>query len=634
MTFFTSLLALIWLALPGLIAMGSNRRSIADHAAAATLSITAMMLVAALVAAAWQFFTGQQAPAGLAWATTLPAILLCGWRVRKTGWHAPIGEWQPFLPAAAAILIAAYAYSLGYAPQSDGSLDVHAWYNADWFKHLGHAHAVANLGLPARDIFGGGEPLYYYWLFYVLPGTASAINGDAAASLYWANHGITLLFWLITYGLLRRAGLTAWQAACLGLAAIVIFNGDGTIKWLKSGLGLMDFIQSRQAPGPVLLSLGLYIPQHTLMLAILLAWGLLALDDDQPLTGQVATFCFLALASAGAVSTMLGALCLIVYGLVQLGRCTDANWRGLIWQTGLIGVAALAVIFTLRILDPSLGGDAISSPLFETETTTASLPQRLFHTSAVALSVLGPAFILGIALLLRWQKADGARRDCQFLLAAALVIVGLAGMILPESLMDNLRVAREVRLRAANLASLGALLALAWMLVQVNAGRLPKRGPLMLLIACFALSLPAPIMRVLWHGTKGPEFFTHVPAQDVAAMAWLARNSPPDAMLWQYPEAPELADGSDDTWVPILAGRTIEASLRATDYPLAAPRLAAMERFFAGKPEPIPDRIGWIYLSRALHPASYDRLMQRMDQDARWSRGYCASDACLFRRKP
>ncbi len=634
MNFLTSLLALIWLALPGLIAMGGTKRSMADHAAAATVSITAMMLIAALVATGWQMVTGEAAHPGLAWATTLPFILGFAWAARKTGWQAPMAEWHAFLPAAVAILIAVYTYELGYAPQADGSLNVHAWYNADWFKHLGHVHAVTNLGLPARDIFGGGEPLHYYWLFYVLPGTASAINGDAAASLYWANHGITLLFWLVTYGLLRRMGLTAWQAALLGMAAIVIFNGDGTIKWLKSGLDMMGFIAAKQAPGPVLISLGIYIPQHTLMMAILLAWALLALDDDAPIGAGMRGLTLAALVSAGAVSTLFGALCLIIYGLVQLGRCDRDSWKGRLSETAMTGVAAIAIILILRILDPGFGGDAIASPLFETETSDAPLVQKLLHTSAVALSALGPAFILGVAMLLRWRAVDGARRDPMFLLAATLLIVGLAGMILPEALMDNLRIAREVRLRAANPAAMGALLALAWMLVQVTSAKMQARGPLILLAACLAFALPSAVMRTLWHGTKGPEFFTHVPAQDMAAMAYLTRNAAPDAMLWQYPEPPELADdSSDDTWVPILAGRTIEASLRATDYPLAAPRLAAMERFFAGKAEPIPERIGWIYLSRVLHPATYDRLMQRMNQDARWSRGYCAKDACLFRLK-
>lgn len=632
MTFITTILAVIWLASPGLLLSMRQQRKGEYLAAAATVSIVAMALLASLFAMLLFRITGQYSHGWITLATTAPVVIWTLWTSKRAGIVRPDFEWQSLLPSAFAIAISVYCYAIGYAPQSDGSLDVHSWYNADWFKHLGHAHAVSNLGLPARDIFAGGEPLHYYWLFYVIPAAASALNGDAAGSLYWVNHIVTGLFWILLYGVLRRTGASPWQSGLLGMAGCIIFSAQGTIFWIRTGLSMQEFIASFQPSGPVLISLGLYIPQHTMMLAILLAWSLIDyLDEPQPI-GGLRILTLAALASAGAVSTMFGAICLVIYGLTRMAKLQKATWKPIIAELAIVGIASIAVIFFLRILDPGLGGNAISSPLFETETTDLAFHQRLLVTTLSALATLGPAFLIGIALLSRWNRKRGAGYDPLLIFAAFMLVIGFAGTILPEALMDNLRVAREVRLRAAYPAAIGALIALAWAMAQIQSGNFKARTIYAILGACTLLALPSAILRVQWHGTKGPEFFTHVPADDIRTLDYLAQHSTADSIIWQFPEAPELADGSDDTWVPILAGRMIAASLRATDYPKTAPRLAAMERFFNGSNEPIDARVSWVYLSRQLHPASYEMLVARMSNDTGWKKAYCLRDACLFKR--
>jgi hypothetical protein len=633
LTFVTTILALIWLAVPGIQLSLKSVRRFEDHVAAATGSIVAMALFAALVSVIICRITGHTVPSWLPLATTLPVIA----RLHILGRHrapAPIEfEWHALIATTCAVLMGIYAFRLGYAPQPDGSLDVHAWYNADWFKHLGHAHAVANLGLPARDIFGGGGPLHYYWLFYVIPGAASGINGDAAGSLYWVNHTVGALFWILLYGIVRRAGASPWQSALLLVAGITLFSVQPTIHWLQSGLSIFQYPSQHEPAGPVLISMGLYIPQHTLMLSVLLAWILIVrLADSSPprfLYGLTLS----SLAAAGAISTLFGAFCLIVYGLTQLGACNRDNWRRIFLELACVGVAAIGIIFALQILDPGMGEHAIASPLFENQVIDLSFGQRLMITTAAAVIALGPVTLLGIAFLGRWQQAEGAETKALLAIAWTLLAVGLAGTILPEAVMDNLRVAKELRIRSPYLAAVAVLIGIGWACAQVKAGKFRPALIYGLLGVCLILAVPGGFMRIIWHGTDGPAFFTKVPGQDMGAMAFLAKAADRQATVWQYPEAPELATRSgDDTWVPILAGRTISASLRATDYPNIAAELASMERFFGGKPEPIPNNVDWLYLSRRLHPATFDPLVKQMRNDRRWKVAYCPTDACLFQR--
>ncbi len=91
--------------------------------------------------------------------------------------------------------------------------------------------------------------------------------------------------------------------------------------------------------------------------------------------------------------------------------------------------------------------------------------------------------------------------------------------------------------------------------------------------------------------------------------------------------------GGRDTWVPIFAGRAVPGSYRSTRWAESEPIVAAMERFYAGDADADPGAdIDWIYLSRTLHPDSYDRLADRLTTDADWSPGLVLPGASLFVR--
>ena len=147
------------------------------------------------------------------------------------------------------------------------------------------------------------------------------------------------------------------------------------------------------------------------------------------------------------------------------------------------------------------------------------------------------------------------------------------------------------------------------------------------------VALPTAVAGTAWVGNFGDANTTLIPGDDMRAMEDLRAQSDARDVVWQYPENPFLAYPSGrDAWAAIVAGRTVINSQRATDYAAAEPMIALSERFFAGDNVPVPAQVDWVYLSRALHPASYNALLARMQKDTGWLQASCYADACLFSR--
>ncbi|WP_438726015.1 hypothetical protein ACR9YC_07830 [Parasphingorhabdus sp. DH2-15] len=629
MTLLTTSLVALWLALPGIFIALRHRHDIAYVTACAAASIVSMLLLAAIIAMLIPGGIGAWFPL-LATAFVIAVVI---YRGKGQKIMLPHWEWQAFLPAICAISLSAYVFHIGFAPQDDGSLAVHSWYNADWFKHLGHVNAVTNLGLPAKDIFGGGNDLNYYWLFYMLPGTVAAIDGDPFAALYWSNTIVTAIFWTLLYGLVRKSGASPWRAGILGSLAIILFAFSGTLKWFTTGVSMAKYIAVIQPDGPILISMGLYIPQHTLMASVLMAWAIICYLPGRQSYSAAHILALSALAAAGALSTLFGALCLIIYGILQLLSLRRDSWQKTVAETALVGIASIAIIFWLSILDPGFGGNSIASPVFVEPASEDPYWYRFIDSFVRIVTIFGPALILGIAMINRWAKSTKSVLDDRLLIfAIILTIIGLLACILPEAFMDNLRLGREIRLRATFLPAIGATIALGWMVGNNNDAQIKPATAASFILICTLCALPSAYMRAMWHGGKGPIWLTHIAADDMAVLEHLSKVSAKDAMIWQYPEPPELAGGGDDTWVPIIAGRTIPASLRTTDYTNAVDKIAAAQRFFDGENQSIPVNIDWIYLSRHLHAHSFEALQTRLANDDQWRENYCLKDACLFAR--
>ncbi|WP_257596906.1 hypothetical protein [Parerythrobacter lacustris] len=539
-------------------------------------------------------------------------------------------EWEGVAIAAIMVGVGFLTQSLAIVEGRDGSLLVHAWYNADWFKHLGHVAALADYGLPARDIFNAGEPLHYYWLSYLLAGAGAAIGGDHWAALASAQAVIVALLCMVFYGVLRLVASSRKAALIVGLSAFFLcapLSDAG--EFLLYGADAM--MNATRAPrGPELLGFVQYIPQHALVLALLLAWFLL----DRPERGGDSLPRLLglaSLASALAVSTLLGAMVLAVYGLVQLWRRREKALA----EVAVMAVISALLVLALSVIQLNNPSSAIDSPLLTNEIEPGSLPVRIINSMTIILTKLGLPLLVAGAFLVRWKPQSTDQRDAWRLAIVLFVVAPLA--LVASEIMLSPRLGFEARLRIPSLPALGIALVLAAALsTAVSSSRKHAAGAMVALTSLTLVALPSIVIRTAWHGNLRDSFTTVIPRQDRLVLAHLAAHSQPRDQAWQYPEAPFLAEPPGrDAWVVTQAGRTVTGSQRATDYVSALPRIDAATRFYAGaRDADIPPAVNWVFLSRTLHAQTYDRLVSRMRAKTGWVTASCYADACLFERQP
>lgn len=601
-------------------------------AAAATISLILMMLATALVGLGVSL-TGRSMPA----MAIVPISLFAGLSVWAT-WHSKFTA-SRFLPAinwpaasVAGLLIGFGLLGLvvGIRTIPDGTQQFHAWYNADWFKHIGHVHGLADYGVPARDIFGGGNPLHYYWLIYILPGAGTAAGGDAWAALATTNSITNCLFGILFYALIRRCCRSTTLALSIAVAALITITPAGFFVNLISGMNTQEFLATEIAPsGSALLATSGVIPQHTLAMSALMAWALVNLPSDNA-ARPMWLASLGALATLPAISTLLGTLLLVAYGLLRLCRSRQHAVLELVAMV----LATVAVTFALGTIDIGNPASAIESPLLTN--APDQRPGWLLAVLAVAkmIGLTGvPAVIVFLAAA-RWRPRIEDEK-AMFQLMLAIAGAAILGVVATQTLLTQ-RLAEETFIRATIPFSIAAAMASAWLVQKLWADNIKSKIGLALGLAfAVAVGLPAHYTRLVWTGNFGDVHTTSIALDDRVTLAALRKLSKPKEIVWQYPEKPALgAPKGGDAWTAIFAGRTVLNSERATDYAAARPFIELSERFFAGGAVEPPERVDWVYLSRALHPATYDTLVLRMRKDAGWRQRACYADACLFSRAP
>lgn len=609
---------------PGVVLALNVRREFWGVVGWAVLSIATISLAAALLSVV---IPGQLPP----WSTAPLAVLaLVGALAIRRRPVLPRIEIASLLPPAAMVAVSLVTYAQGFSPEADGSLHVHSWYNADWFKHLGHAHAAVNYGFPMKDGFGGAAPLHYYWLFYTLVALPGWVSGDPGSALLGVNLVMVACLWLLIYGLLRRVGAAPWPAALLTVASWAAFNIRWVALWLGTGESLADLAEFVRVPSAMLAPLNLFIPHHCFALLVLLAWALIWLFPAERPSVAAKWITHGAVASLGAISTLFGALLLVIFGLATLANRRDPLAERLALCVG-VGIASVAITLVLGVVDPSFGSNAVASPIFTSAEVTLPIWQRLMWTVSLVGLVGGPVALLGLVALHHWWRY-GTATDPVMCFAAIAMVIGLLGIVLPEALLENIRIGREIRLRAIYTFAIGALLLITWAMCHPGRRLIGRRAFAAAFAAFTLIALPGNVLNILWHGLDGPEHFTRIPPDDMAVLAALRSASTPNALIWQKAESPEIGQEGDDTWAPIIAGRTVLTSYRATDYVEAAPLIERNLAYFMKREGNVPEAADWVYLSRVLHPGTFDVLRNRLDDDAAWQRGTCRPNACLFVR--
>jgi hypothetical protein len=632
----TAGVVLALLSLPGWIIVANDRRPIWVYAAAGVCSQFAVILCTALISLA----TPGQLDVRTALIVAVVASIAALARYRPSGGSLleRLDPWAfvtPLIATAAAALITRSAIDY-----SSGELLVRAWFNADGFKHLGHVQALAAFGLPAKDIFAGGADLAYYWFFYAIPSLGAAIHGDAAKALVFSGLFQTFAFWLIVHGLLRGVGANGWWAAVVGLIGWLSPSLDGMTTFLgthwdlaKAATGVdIEAVNAQVLQGGTLFRASLYLPQHQFMLAGLLSWFVLDAASKAEPTRLQRLLASAPLVCAGAVSTLLGVLCLGVFALARLlDNRRSFVARGL--EVAAIGLAALSVPLLFGVVDlTSSHTSGLASPIFSADPYERALVQRLL------LAPLGLVMLYGVSLLgllglnagLRDRTITDERRRT-LLFALALVSVGGAAL-LGLAVLDSPRIAKELQLRAALLAGLGLMIASGHLLLAARDGRyVTRQGMAMIGTPLLALGIATPMLDAAWHSGSTDRLVVRIPADDMAVLKQIRDVTPRQSVVLQYPEMPFVVKGRD-VWTPILAGRMVYTSPRATDWEGQVAQLKAATAFFKDQ-GPLPaGRYGYVYLSRALHPASYDQLMRRMASTGGWRAIFCKPDACLWRR--
>jgi hypothetical protein len=617
------------LSLPGWILAGDRVRPLWVHVAAGFCSQFAVIITMASIALV---VPGQvDVRVTLLLAAALSGLAL--WWRRGSVWYWPSRPdgWiflVPLVASIAAALITASAIGSG----ADG-LKVHAWFNADGFKHLGHVQSLAVLGLPAEDIFEAGAPLSYYWFFYVIPAIGVALHGDAAMGLIASGLVQTVFFWVLVQGLLRMAGANARWSAIIALLAWLSPTPDGVLGLASAGwdISLAAREINIEGIGGALLNafplfrVSLYVPQHQFMLVGLMSWAVLSITTQ---TRALRWLAVVPLVCAGAVSTLLGVSCLAVFAVTRLVDREQGLGRRL-GGIGVVGGLALAVPLVFGIVDAA-GGSGLDSPIFAGEPVMKPVAERL------ALAVAGLILAYGVYLVGMFGLVRGfARRDLEvearrtLIFAAAMVGVGIA-IMLASTLLDNTRLALEIQLRTSLLPYLGLSIGAVWLLSGAAKGRQRLAEPWgAVMVPMLVLGMVTPALDWAWHGVSSARWVVQVPPDDLAVLDALRRQSGTQIIVLQYPELPFVSAGRG-IWAPLFAARMVFASHRSTHWGEQVEKMQQTLLFFEGT-GPLPDgQYDVVYLSRTLHPQSYDLLMAKMAGSPGWSKGPCRPDACLW----
>lgn len=624
------------LSLPGWILVARTTEKIWVYLAAGFCSQAAVILLTALLS----LLVPGQLPVGYTALVAL-GLSLAAFACRPRGEGRVLPAFDPWafvVPVCA--MLAGGLITRGAISMADGDLLVRAWFNADGFKHLAHVQALAGLGLPARDLFGAGDTLAYYWLFHVIPGLGAAVQGDAARALIASGLVQTFAFWIVVYGLVRMAGangawaalftLIGWLAPSLdGLVALILSRFDPVVAASEVNI---EGVNAALLNGSTLFRASLYLPQHQLMLAGLLSWGTLAIVHPPPLARAVRLLALAPLIAAGAISTLLGVACLAVFALTSLLNRKDTLLRCLS-RIAAVGVLAMCVPLVLGIVE--LGSDnGLNSPAFANRSLDYPAGLRFLLAIPGLLFVYWVGLLGLVGLQAAWRKRPlpGSQAPV-FNFALALTAVGLGGLLL-STLVDHQRLILEFQLRVSLLGWLGLIIAAAWLLRGEEAGTQKLAGVSMAgAILLLALGLATPILDGVWHVALAARWVVRIPQDDLAVLDALARDAPPNAVVLQKPELPAVS-GGQDVWVPILAGRTVHVSPRTTHWKDQKDRYEQAAAFFHGSEAMPAGHFDYIYLSRALDRDRYDVLLSRLEQAPDWRRKLCLANACLWERAP
>jgi hypothetical protein len=451
---------------------------------------------------------------------------------------------------------------------------------ADFFKHLAYMNTIASNTLPPVDPFHAGHPLHYYWLFHIIPASMSVLLGKAAdpvkillivgwiQNLYLAT-GLFLLC--------RKSGIGPWYSLLTCALGIASLSFDGLAAWIiNAPQPVVHTIQSVNMEGldfsilfgipsffsaSSLFRLCLYVPQHQLGALLVLAWALLFVDKEIKETKTAILARAGILISLPAVSLFIGAVAL--FAAIGLEAYT---WR----RKSLFP-------FAIAIISSGLGMlFCFCTGIISSGSPVVDIPVHASHQLLPQLASLIPGLIssFGVFSILAIAGAVRLLREKSFdTCAISLFIIGSAilAIVVSECLAPDWAGTRDMQLKASFLIGIALVpLAGAGMNTLFNFKR-PVFASLAWIL--LLMGVPSPVQDMLWHNARiwNKEYrmrnCVNVPDQDMAALGWIRKNLPANALVQQYPQRTFIAGKGRDDWVPVFSGRKVFASDRGGAIP-------------------------------------------------------------------
>lgn len=613
-----------YFSLPGLALFGMPIRAGAPALAIASatgiaISLTAMAVIGHLC--------GGLDPLVAALVPGIVALLL-----REVPFRPPplpatdLSAWAMLPVTIGALSIALPFLALGV--EKDGFHWYTSFFNADFFKHLAYINAVA-VQIPPTDPFSPSGPIHYYWLAYILPGTAVRLTDWTVT----AEAAITALSWIqcaamavLLYAACRAVGASKMASALAASIGLLSPSLDGLAVHVQRGAELLEMMGRANMEGYDLLALiglpttlngstlyrlMLYVQQHQLAICMIAAWcALFCRAEDDGMAGRIARNALLI--PLISISTLIGGL---MAGLIPLAE-SIRQWRQsrtLPFDFFLSAAAGLALAFWLGIVDldnKPLIAKTYHYPLGGIVEAVALIP--IFVMQVV--TTFGVFGLLGVAgAIALWRRGGSATADLP-----AVIVLGSLGAILASRLLHGYSgLVMEVHLKLSFIAGLGLVMATAWLLTE-SKGLLKRPAQVAAIALLLIAGLPSVVQDIAWHSLNHRRVTTVIPSADMAALTWIRTNLPPDAVLQQYPSDPYLRGGKD-SWVPIFAARRVHAAPRGTN--LAATDIADANAMFsieAGadqRQQACGKGIGYFYASRELQPAEYDALVAQFQSE-------------------
>jgi hypothetical protein len=458
----------------------------------------------------------------------------------------------------------------------EGGKAYRAYFTADFIWRMAVAAELAKGDVPPRNPFYRGESLNYYWLAHLLPAAEyRELRGRVTLEQILLVNSLALdvAFVAFLYGFARQwiRSPTAVSVGCVGALLFSSFEGaermwyfwrvgapfellrtlniDAVTRWIYGSL-----------PVDGLHRVLWYQPHHAMAYALGLSVVLVIVQARQPTTPRLYAICGTLLGLCLLLSTFSAIMLTAITSIVALGYVVSRRaWRDLL-PAALAGAAPLAAAaaaaLSLQYVDASSGElmRVLVNPMAVTEA-----PRAILLSFGPMLLVSG---IGGIIAVRNRAAALGA--------VAAIVAVSFAFYFFVD-LRGHQYV--YVGWRAGHLLFVAFVVLAAYAVQQLMAGGRARRAATTVGLVLLA-ALAAPTFVIDLYNTQDIDNRMQAPGfrwtlvlepEEVEALAWLRKLTPPDAIVQVDPFTRDA-----ETWayLPAFAERRMAAGLPISMIPL------------------------------------------------------------------